>query len=124
MNVDQLGFFERRILSELKELEQQIKKLEAERRTLQKHLAKARAERTGLKSVTRKNSINRVLAENSVIEKLKDSNRPLSTKYLYNYARLTNYDLKASTFRTYLHRMKKRGLIKTASRVGEWELDK
>lgn len=70
----------------------------------------------------RKNSVNRVLAENSVIELLQKEGRALSTSKLYRFARMANDDLKENTFRTYLHRMKNKGLICGAGHVGMWKL--
>lgn len=118
-----LSYLEKRLLKEIEEVEGKIIALQTERQVLQKQLAKARAERTGLQEVTRKNSLNRVLAENSVVEFLRERKRPCSTKELYKNALATNYELKEATFRTYLHRMKQRGLIRSArSAVGTWEL--
>lgn len=123
MNEDNLSYFERRVSQELEEIERQIKELEDEKRALQRQLAKARSERTGLQAVTRKNSLNRVVAENSVIEFLRrNGNKPLSMKQLYKNALLTNYDLKENTFRTYLHRMKEKEIIKPARITGHWIL--
>lgn len=117
-----LTYFERRIINELEEIESRIESLTSERYALQRQLAKARAQRTGIQNVTRKNSVNRVLAENAVIAALRDSGKSLATRELYRAALSTNFDLKPTTFRTYLHRMKGRGLIGTASHVGSWKL--
>ena len=122
MNDDNLTYFEKRLLAELEGIETQIKSLDTEKRALQRQLSKARAERTGLQTATRKNSLNRVLAENSIIEALREKKRPLSTRQLYLNALITHFDLKETTFRSYLHRMKKRGDIKTGGHVGTWEL--
>lgn len=119
---DHLSYLEKRLSKEIEDVDTQIQALQTERHVLQKQLAKARAERTGLQAVTRKNSLNRVLAENSVVEFIKARKRACSTKELFNYARITNYELKDATFRTYLHRMKARGLIKPAKAAGSWEL--
>jgi len=122
---ENLSYFEQRIVREIEEVENKIKALEAERSALGRQLAKARAERTGIQSVTRKNSLYRVLAENSVVEFLKASaSGRASTLQLYRNAQLTNFELKENTFRTYLHRMKKKGTIRTARAVGNWELAK
>jgi len=119
-----LTYFEKRLSHELEDIEARIRELEDERRALSRQLAKARAEREGLKFTTRKNSANRVLAENAVLQALRDTTKPLSTQELYRQARLTNYDLKETTFRSYLHRMKKRDDIRTAGHVGRWEIAK
>ena len=76
---DNLSYLEKRLLGEIEDIESKIRALQMERHVLQKHLAKARAERTGLQDVTRKNSLNRVLAENSVVEFIRERRRPCST---------------------------------------------
>jgi len=118
---ENLSYFERRVLREIKDVESRIRALEGERAALGRQLAKAQSERTGLQEVTRKNSYNRVIAENSVVEALRSKKEAQSTSALYRRALQTNFDLKESTFRTYLHRMKKRGIIRTAKHVGTWE---
>ena len=119
---DNLTYFEKRLTRELEDIEARMKALEEERRALSRQLAKARAEREGLKFTTRKNSANRVLAENAVLQALRGASKPLTSQELYRQARLTNFDLKESTFRSYLHRMKKRGDIRTAGHAGSWQL--
>lgn len=121
MEDEKLSYFEKRLTREIEEIEARMKSLSEEKSALQRQLAKARADRTGIQSVTRKNSLNRVLAENSVIEYLKQKGTA-STAQLYRNAQLTNFDLKETTFRTYLHRMKRKDMIKTARTVGRWEL--
>ena len=122
MNENMLSAFEKRLLNEVAMIETRIKELTIEKAALQRQIAKSRAERTGLQTVTRKNSLNRVLAENSVIQILRDRNIPLTTNQLYQNALITNFDLNENTFRNYLHRMKNRDLIRTAGRVGVWRL--
>ena len=122
MSEEILSAFEKRLLNEVASIEAQIKELTIEKAALQRQIAKARAERTGLQTITRKNSLNRVVAENSVIQTLRDRKKPRTTKQLYLNALNTNFDLNENTFRNYLHRMKKRGLIETAGRVGVWRL--
>lgn len=121
MEDEKLSYFEKRLSREIEEIEARVKSLNHERTVLQRQLAKARADRTGIQSVTRKNSLNRVLAENSVVEFLKEKERA-STTQLYRNAQLTNFDLKEATFRTYLHRMKRKDMIRTSRAVGHWEL--
>lgn len=122
MEDEHLSYFENRIIGEIEEIESRIKSLKNEKHALQRQLAKARAQRTGIQNVTRKNSINRVLAENAVISALRESKKALPTSDLYRFALSTNFDLKPTTFRTYLHRMKNKELIKTARQTGYWEL--
>ncbi|MBP0618312.1 hypothetical protein [Jiella mangrovi] len=122
MLTDDLTYFEKRLISELERIESEIKELNSEKFALQRQLAKARAERTGLADVSRKNSHNRHLAESSIIDTLKKNSKEVTTGKLLSEARNTNFDLKDTTFRSYLHRMKKNGLIKTGSGTGRWLL--
>lgn len=122
MQTPQISRLEEALTLELTEVLTRIKELEAEAAALRRQIAKAAAKRQGLEFATRKNSLNRVLAENSVLEALREAEKPLTTNDLYKRARLSNTSLKENTFRTYLHRMKKRGAIQNARRVGEWRL--
>ncbi|RWG08287.1 hypothetical protein [Mesorhizobium sp.] len=122
MEDEKLIYFEKRLQNELEAIEERIRELEKEKSALLRQIAKARADRQGLQFVSRRNSQNRVLAENSVLMLLREKAKPLSTSELYRNARFTNYDLKEGTFRTYLHRMKSRGLILMAGHVGMWKL--
>ena len=119
---DNLTFFEKRIAAELQLIDEKMASLEKERAVLRRQLAKARSEKYGLETTTRKNSLNRVFTENTVIHALRTEGKPLTTAYLFKCALVINNELKENTFRTYLHRMKSRGLIKTARHVGSWEL--
>ncbi len=86
-------------------------------------LLKARQQSELIKrtDVTRKNSVTRILVENSVIEALKETGRIRGTRALYRDACLIVGNLKESTFRTTLHRMKNRGVISSVS-DGKWRL--
>lgn len=119
---EKLSYFEKRLTKEVEAIERRIRELEFEKHALSRQLAKARADRTGLKFTTRKNSMNRVLAENSIIEKLRTATKPVPTKELYHNALFTNFDLKETTFRSYLHRLKNTGVIKTVKFAGHWGL--
>lgn len=122
MNREHLSYFEDRLTKEIEEIEAQIKELEAAKHALMIQRSKARAERAGLSFSTRKNSMNRVLAENAILEALRGESRAMSSQELYREALVTNYKLKENTFRSYLHRMKNAGTIKTADHVGRWIL--
>lgn len=122
MSDTELTYFERRLLKEIEDIERRINDLQGEQRALERQLAKARAERAGVKLVERRNSAARVLAENSVLLALRQSQKPMKVNELYKYARRTNYDLKEATFRSYLHRMKKRGELTSSGRSGWWQL--
>lgn len=116
-----LQFFEERLAKDLAEVERRIAMLEAERSVLRRQIAMARVEQAGTLLTPRKNSLNRVLAEAAVIRFLKKKKTPQHTRSLYLEAKLTNIYLLESTFRTYLHRMKNKGIIKNV-RSGVWIL--
>lgn len=126
MNDDEFIFFESRLLKEIEEIESKIKALTSEKMALSKQLQKAKMEKDGLQFSTRKNSVNRILIENSVIYNLRakrDKGRiSVSSDDLYKQALFVVNDLKKNTFRTYLNRMKNKGLIKNSNHVGFWTL--
>lgn len=107
---------------EIEQVDGKISELEQEKRALRKQLSKARAERAGISLVDRKNSGARVLAENTVLLALRQAEKPLHSHELLQRARRTNFDLKETTFRSYLHRLKVRGLITGGGRRGYWKL--
>lgn len=120
--VDNTSPLERALTQELRALETRIKELQDEASALRRQIAKASAKRQGLGLTIRKNSLDRVLVENSVLDALREAQHPLRTKELYKKAKEINSHLKENTFRTYLHRMKLRGAIFTARKAGEWRL--
>lgn len=117
----QSNYYERRLMREVEEIDARIKELTDEKFALLRQLKKARWENESLRDVHRKNSGNRVLAENKVLEALQNSSRAISTAKLYKEALQANFELRESTFRTYLHRMKGKGLIVSVGR-GVWKL--
>jgi chorismate mutase len=113
-------YYERRLIREIEEVDLRIKELTDERAALQRQLMKARWENDSLKDVSRKNSGNRVMIETRVIDALeKTRSKPYSSSELYQEALKANFELKENTFRTYLHRMKEKGIIESAGR-GLW----
>lgn len=110
-----VGFYERRILRELEEIEYKLKELNEDREALKRQLIKARSENNSLKDVSRKNSANRIIIENYIVEYLKNNNNPITSKKLYDLSKTKISDLKYNSFRTILHRMKEKGIIKNKS---------
>ena len=106
------------LTQELAEVELRIKELQDEASALRRQIGKASVKRQGLEFATRKNSMNRLLVENSVLETLRRLGKPTRTAILYKNAKVTNPSLKENTFRTYLHRMKKKGRSKQHARLG------
>lgn len=117
-----ISLYEQRILHEIGEIEVKIRDLNQEKAALMRQLMKARRETTNLTDVHRKNSVNRAMIEMRVIEALRQSKKPLKTAELYRAAQYVNFELNESTFRTYLHRMKNRNIIRNVRAVGIWGL--
>lgn len=117
-----ISFYERRLQREIEQIEIKLKELTAERDALRRQLMKVRWERHHLKDVSRKNSAGRVLVEQRIVNALKEEKNPINSKKLLAYARIANFSLKENTFRTYLYRMKKRGIIKSVGR-GLWKIE-
>jgi hypothetical protein len=115
------NYYERRLIREIEEIDLRIKELTDEKAALKRQLMKARWENDSLKDVSRKNSGNRVMIEQRVLDALKATTKSCSTPDLYKEALKANFELKENTFRTYLHRMKEKGLIVNAGR-GMWRL--
>ncbi|HTB03546.1 MAG TPA: hypothetical protein VK804_24010 [Bradyrhizobium sp.] len=114
---------EKKILQEIADRKRQIAGIQQEIDTFERMLMKSRQQQVLITQtdVTRKNSINRILVENSVLNSLKSSGRPSKTRSLYRDAALIVGTLKEGTFRTILHRMKNRGLITSVS-DGKWQI--
>lgn len=114
---------EQKILHEIADRKRQIVALEQEIDLFERMLRKSREQQVLIRQtdVTRKNSINRILIENSVLNSLKASVRPRGTRSLYRDAALIVGTLKEGTFRTIIHRMKNRQLIASVS-DGKWQI--
>ncbi|MFN3077300.1 MAG: winged-helix domain-containing protein [Alphaproteobacteria bacterium] len=109
------------LLAELAEVEKRIVELTVERDALRRIITRVRQQNVELKDVTRKNSLSRVLIENRIMQALQEAGKPVRATELLSILRQTSYNLKESTFRSYLHRMKEKGVIKMHDR-GVWRL--
>jgi hypothetical protein len=115
------SLLESRLLEEIAEIERKQRELSEEKFTLERMLLKARQQNELAKrtDVTRKNSLNRLLIEGSILQSLGAKRKPVSTHDLYNDARLVIGTLRPNTFRSILHRMKARQLVSNTGR-GRW----
>ena len=112
--------FEARLILEVSKIDQQIAELLREKDALIRQLLKARARDQSLRDVTRLNSGQRVLVEDAVLGLLQTTGAPCSpSKILAHVRKEVAHDLNENTLRTYLHRMKERGLVTNPSR-GAW----
>ena len=116
---------ETKLLEQINEIDQRVTELNAEKSALQRLFLKVRRENVAAHVVTRKNSVNRILIENKILETLDDAGGVVSSRKLFQSARDAIYELKESTFRSHLHRMKARGLIQRSHNLrGLWTLPK
>ena len=115
----EVPLLERQLLSRLDEIERQIVDLTAERTALQRLITKARRENLTARDVIRKNSFDRVLVENRILELLGEAGSAYRTDHLFHVAKSVRFDLKGATFRSHLNRLKRRGLISHAGH-GYW----
>src|SRR5215211_4793710 len=99
------------LLLRLVDVERQINDLTAQRDALRQILQDVRREELARRDVTRKNSFARISVENRILELLKAAPRSLSAEKLYRESRSIHPKLRNSTFRSYLHRLKNKGLI-------------
>ena len=113
--------YEARLLQEIEAINARIKELGLEKAALQRQLLKARWENNSLRDVSRKNSASRIMVEQRVLAELAAASAPVALARLFAAAKHANYDLRENTFRTYLHRLKEKGLIDNPNR-GAWRL--
>jgi DNA-binding response OmpR family regulator len=112
------------IADQIANVNRQIVELTQERLVLEKLLLRARKKDVSLPDVTRKNSLSRILAEKTIIECItKAGGKAISSGTIFDAVRAIDYSVKSVTFRSYLHRLKARGLISPhQSRTGYWML--
>ncbi|WP_134643203.1 hypothetical protein [Pseudaestuariivita atlantica] len=113
-------YLENHITKQIKEVDIKIKELQSERAALERLLLKARQDEAQEREPIRRNSVNRVLIENRILDALRRSQKPLSNRDLYLEARTVVYDLKETTFRSHIKRMK--DAEKIVAKGARWEL--
>ncbi|MCA1368051.1 hypothetical protein I6F15_11625 [Bradyrhizobium sp. BRP14] len=122
MNDAGITNYENRLQREIESIDGRIKELIQERNALERQLLKARRLGSGVGEIRRKNSLTRVMVEKIIIDVLETSAKPVSSTTLFREAQRIDIHLKNTTFRTYLHRMKTRGMIQLAGKSGVWKL--
>lgn len=121
MRPEDRNVLETHVVAQLTGLEREIAKLEHQRDALRGILLKVRRENSQLRDVTRKNSYDRILIESRIVDLLRDATKPVVTRRLYWAAKEINPQLPNSTFRSYLHRLKSKGVIDSETH-GEWTI--
>ncbi len=117
----QSSAYVRRLSREIEEIEARISELTAEKQALMRQLIKARWEESALKDVSRKNSGTRIMVEERILDALRASHDPLDNTHLFEAAKKANFELKPTTFRTYLIRLKEKNQIVSVGR-GLWRI--
>lgn len=107
---DRLSLAEQQIVAQLEANAKRIAALSAERETLQKVLLALRGQNQQ-HEIVRSNSRNRILVERRILEQLRMHGKAMLTHRIFQEARQVHPTLTAGTFRSYLTRMKQKGLL-------------
>jgi hypothetical protein len=119
---DEGTVLEQRLIREIEGVDQQIRGLQQQRSMLETLLLKARRENVATRTVSRRNSVGRILVETVIIEALKAAKRPLNNFELHQAVRLRDPTVKDTTFRSHLHRLAQRDqIVRVAGRRGVWK---
>lgn len=121
MSDEPLNYYAKRLMREIEEIDRRMDELRQEKHALERQLINARWETHALRDANRKNSAVRVLVEERILGALREATNPLSNTDLFRIARMANRELKETTFRTYLFRLKEKGLIESPLR-GRWKI--
>lgn len=104
---------EKELVAQIVDINKRIDELLRDRAAINRAILKVRQRNSALKDVSRKNSLNRVLVESQILEILGRSSGPVSSQVLFKEAQNVHPDLKSETFRSHLHRMKRKEAIKS-----------
>lgn len=115
-----------RLEAEIRAIDKKIAQHQAERQALVFILERTRSEAFSAVGTARKSSFGKAVVEQEILLVLRRRAGPVSNADLLAAARTVKYNLMPATFRTHLHRLKTRGLIKndTAAGRGYWVLAK
>lgn len=115
-----IRLYEARIQRDIQEIEREIIRLRDSKEVLQRLLMEARRRDGFRPPVKRRNSVDRVMIETAIRRALYGK-ASVKSRDIYEEVKKVSSDLKHSTFRSYLHRMKEKGLILQHGR-GAWKL--
>jgi hypothetical protein len=113
-----------RLTAEIRAINMKIAELEAERHALQRVLERTKSEQFIVPHSGRRKNFGKIEVEQEILQTLRRRESPVSSGDLLAAARSVKYSLKAVTFRTYLHRLKAKGLITNLDDKGRgyWSL--
>lgn len=115
-----IRLYEARLQRDIQEIENEIKRLHDTKYVLQRLLMEARSRDGFRPPVKRRNSVDRVMIETAIRRALYGK-ASVKSRDIYEEAKKVSSDLKHSTFRSHLHRMKEKGLVLQHGR-GAWTL--
>lgn len=115
-----IRLYEARIQRDIQEIEREIIRLRDSKEVLQRLLMEARRRDGFRPPVKRRNSADRVMIETAIRRALYGK-ASVKSRDIYEEVKKVSSDIKHSTFRSYLHRMKEKGLILQHGR-GAWKL--
>jgi hypothetical protein len=110
------------ILKQIKIADLKIKEIKEEKLALERLLLKLRRGDSLIKDVSRRDSINRIILEDIVLDIIKNSNKPVKSKTLYDELIKKFPELNKSTFRSHIRRMSLKFLIKKSIGNKGWEI--
>ena len=110
------------ISKKISDIDNKIRELESEKTVLERLLLQVRRENVGKVEAVRRNSTGRILVENSIMRMLERSVAPVSNRDLFVNAKTVVFDLKDTTFRSHIKRMKDAGKI--VPKGSRWVLPK
>ena len=115
-----IRLYEDKLQRDIREIEREIIILKESKGVLQRLLLEARGRGRSSPVVKRRNSTDRVMIETAVRRALYKK-ASVKSRDIYDEVLKVSHDLKHSTFRSHLHRMKEKGLILQHGR-GAWKL--
>ena len=115
---------EQALILQLENVENRLRELVHEKEALQRLIKKIRADGLDRTDVTRKNSYNRILVENAIIKELEGSADGMTSSHIFAAIQANHYELKGSTFRSHLLRLKQRGVLAYVDATRRWKLSK
>jgi hypothetical protein len=115
-----IRLYEARLARDIQDLETEISRLYEAKLVLQRLLGEARRRERSGPVVKRRNSADRVMIETAIRRALYGK-QSVRSRDIYDQVKKVSHDLKHSTFRSHLHRMKEKGLILQHGR-GSWKL--
>jgi|SRR5579859_2167465 len=113
---------ETELVRQIAAIDTQIAELTSQKTTLQTLLIRVRRENYGNAAVSRRNSVERIVVEDEILRFIRDHDGPTRAGEIFAAVRRANPRMKESTFRSHVHRLKTKGLIRAMGTRGYWVL--